>query len=39
VRAAFTPWDYRRLTGLKARHDPHVLFQCNHAIPPLTDQC
>ena len=38
VRAAFAPEDYRRLTELKARHDPHVLFHCNHAIPPLTGE-
>lgn len=34
VRAAFAPQDFRRLAALKARHDPHVLFHCNHAIPP-----
>lgn len=38
VRAAFAPEDYRRLTELKAQHDPHVLFHCNHAIPPLTGE-
>jgi FAD/FMN-containing dehydrogenase len=34
VRAAFAPRDYRRLTELKARYDPNVLFHSNHAIPP-----
>jgi hypothetical protein len=34
VRAAFAPRDYRRLTELKARYDPKVLFHSNHAIPP-----
>jgi hypothetical protein len=35
VRPAFAPRDYRRLTELKARYDPKVLFQSNHAIPPV----
>ncbi|MBA8825947.1 hypothetical protein FHX42_003313 [Saccharopolyspora lacisalsi] len=34
VRSAFDPADYRRLTELKALHDPRMLFRCNHAIPP-----
>jgi hypothetical protein len=34
VGAAYTPDDYRRLTELKATHDQHTLFHCNHAIPP-----
>ncbi|HEY0690576.1 MAG TPA: FAD-binding oxidoreductase [Kribbella sp.] len=34
VRAAFAPRDYRRLTELKARYDPTVLFHSNHPIPP-----
>ena len=34
VRSAFDPADYRRLTELKALHDPRMLFHCNHAIPP-----
>jgi FAD/FMN-containing dehydrogenase len=34
VRSAFAPRDYRRLTELKTRYDPNVLFHSNHAIPP-----
>ncbi|CAM06401.1 FAD/FMN-containing dehydrogenase [Saccharopolyspora erythraea NRRL 2338] len=34
VRSAFAPRDYRRLTELRARHDPHALFHSNHPIPP-----
>lgn len=33
VRSAFESADYRWLTELKARYDPHGLFHCNHAIP------
>lgn len=35
VRSAFAPQDYRRLTEIKTRHDPSVLFRCNHPIPPV----
>lgn len=34
VRAAYEPDDYRRLTELKAVHDPANLFRLNHNIPP-----
>jgi hypothetical protein len=34
VRAAYEPGDYRRLTELKAVHDPANLFRLNHNIPP-----
>ncbi|MFF0479615.1 FAD-binding oxidoreductase [Streptomyces sp. NPDC004284] len=34
VRSAYHPEDYRRLTEIKAAHDPHNLFRLNHNIPP-----
>ncbi|MFI0356950.1 FAD-binding oxidoreductase [Actinomadura sp. 9N407] len=32
VRSAFAPEDHRRLTELKERYDPELLFHCNHAV-------
>ncbi|MGW0702208.1 FAD-binding oxidoreductase [Streptomyces sp. NPDC002867] len=37
VRRSFAESDYRRLTELKAAHDPHNLFRVNHNIPPVSD--
>lgn len=34
VRSAYEPEDYRRLTEIKAAHDPGNLFRLNHNIPP-----
>ncbi|MGW3344882.1 FAD-binding oxidoreductase [Nonomuraea rubra] len=34
VRSAYNATDYRRLTGLKAVHDPENIFRLNHNIPP-----
>lgn len=34
IRAAYSPDDWERLTGLKARRDPHNLFRFNRNIPP-----
>ena len=34
IRSAYAPEDYRRLTVLKARHDPYGLIRANHPIPP-----
>ncbi|MFD9442377.1 FAD-binding oxidoreductase [Streptomyces sp. NPDC060006] len=34
VRSAYEPDDYRRLTEIKAAHDPQNLFRLNHNIPP-----
>lgn len=34
VRSAYSPADYRRLTGIKAAYDPGNLFRHNHNIPP-----
>jgi FAD/FMN-containing dehydrogenase len=34
VRTAYDPDDYRRLTELKAVHDPDNTFRLNHNIPP-----
>jgi FAD/FMN-containing dehydrogenase len=34
VREAYEPDDHRRLTELKAVHDPANLFRLNHNIPP-----
>ncbi|MFH8841988.1 FAD-binding oxidoreductase [Streptomyces sp. NPDC017868] len=36
VRSAYEAEDYRRLTELKAVHDPGNLFRLNHNIPPAT---
>jgi hypothetical protein len=33
-RGAYEPDDYRRLTELKAVHDPSNIFRLNHNIPP-----
>jgi FAD/FMN-containing dehydrogenase len=33
VASAFDPEDYRRLAALRAKHDPHGLFQPNHPVP------
>ncbi|MFI6920881.1 FAD-binding oxidoreductase [Nonomuraea spiralis] len=34
VRSAYNPTDHRRLTALKAVHDPANVFRLNHNIPP-----
>jgi hypothetical protein len=34
VRSAYNAMDYRRLTDLKAVHDPENTFRLNHNIPP-----
>jgi len=36
VRSAYDSEDYRRLTEIKAAHDPENLFRLNHNIPPAT---
>ncbi|QWF78639.1 FAD-binding oxidoreductase [Amycolatopsis sp. CA-230715] len=32
IAAAFAPGDYRRLTEIRARHDPRAMFHVNHPI-------
>ncbi|GAA4201886.1 FAD-binding oxidoreductase [Actinocatenispora rupis] len=34
VRSAYSAADHRRLTGIKAVHDPQNVFRLNHNIPP-----
>ncbi|HEY0538980.1 MAG TPA: FAD-binding oxidoreductase [Actinoallomurus sp.] len=36
VRDAYEPGDHRRLTELKAVHDPANMFRLNHNIPPAS---